>query len=81
MKSPTTEQVRALLKRHGLTGAEAARLMYLSGSRQVRKYTGGQSPRQMDLARWFTLHAKLILPQSAIDRIEAAMRGDDHENH
>jgi hypothetical protein len=71
--SPTPERIRAVLKKHGLTGAKAAELMYLSGGNQVRKYTGGKAPRKMDLARWFTLHAKLILPPETIADIERAM--------
>jgi hypothetical protein len=48
-------------------------MMYLSGSRQVRKYTGGQKPRQMDGARWFCLHAHTILSAEDIAKIETAM--------
>ena len=72
---PSASDVRAFLESHGLTGANAAKAMYLSGARQVRKYTGGTNPRQIDLARWFTLHAKVMLPSETIAEIEAAMRG------
>lgn len=73
---PPAEAVHAYLKRHGITGAQAARMMYLSGARQVRKYTGGESPRQMDGARWFCLHAHMMLSAEQIAEIEAAMEAD-----
>jgi hypothetical protein len=74
--SPNADAVHTYLRRHGLTGSQAARMMYLSDSRQVRKYTGGQSPRQMDLARWFALHAHQMLPPETLAEIEAAMEAD-----
>lgn len=70
---PSAQAVRAFLRQHGVTGAQAARMMYLSDSRQVRKYTGGDSPRSLDLARWFALHAHLMLSSETIAEIEAAM--------
>lgn len=73
---PTAAAVHAYLQVHGITGAQAARMMYLSGSRQVRKYTGGDQPRQMDLARWFCLHAHTMLSEDQIAAIEAAMASD-----
>lgn len=71
--APSASAVREFLKTHEITGGDAARMMYLSGSRQVRKYTGGESPRQMDGARWFCLHAHVILSPDQIRVIEAAM--------
>lgn len=71
--APSAHAVREFLKTHEITGGEAARMMYLSGSRQVRKYTGGDSPRQMDGARWFCLHAHVILSPDQIRAIETAM--------
>lgn len=71
--APSAAAVREFLKTHEITGGEAARMMYLSGSRQVRKYTGGDSPRQMDGARWFCLHAHVILSPDQIRDIEGAM--------
>lgn len=75
-ETPSAEAVHAFLQKHDITGAQAARMMYLSGSRQVRKYTGGESPRQMDGARWFALHAHVILSPDQIAEIEAAMAED-----
>ena len=71
--APSSSAVREFLKTHEITGGDAARMMYLSGSRQVRKYTGGDSPRQMDGARWFCLHAHVILSPDQIRVIEASM--------
>lgn len=71
--APSASAVREFLKTHKITGSEAARMMYLSGSRQVRKYTGGENPRQMDGARWFCLHAHAILPHEQIRAVEASM--------
>lgn len=39
---PTPEEVRDLLKRLGLTGAEAGALVDVKG-RQIRRYTGGDA--------------------------------------
>lgn len=70
---PTSTAVHAYLRSHNITGNQAARMMYLSDSRQVRKYTGGSNPRQMDGARWFCLHAHQMLPAETIAEIESAM--------
>lgn len=71
--APSAKAVHEFLQKNNITGSEAARMMYLSGSRQVRKYTGGQNPRQMDGARWFCLHAHTILSSEDIAKIETAM--------
>lgn len=71
--APSAHAVREILKTNKITGGDAARMMYLSGSRQVRKYTGGKNPRQMDGARWFCLHAHIILSTDQIRAIEASM--------
>lgn len=71
--APSAKAVHSFLCRNEITGSQAARMMYLSGSRQVRKYTGGADPRQMDGARWFCLHAHNLLSSSQIAKIESAM--------
>jgi hypothetical protein len=71
--APSAKAVHEFLQKNNITGSDAARMMYLSGSRQVRKYTGGQKPRQMDGARWFCLHAHTILSAEDIAKIETAM--------
>lgn len=73
---PSAQAVHAYLQAQGITGVQAARMMYLSGSRQVRKYTGGKEPRQMDGARWFCIHAHVMLDDDVISKIEAAMASD-----
>ena len=76
---PTPAAVRAFLKAHGLTGAQAAEQAYLSGGQTVRKYTGGRDPHRVPGAVWFTWHAKHILTPEAIARIEAAMTASSAE--
>lgn len=73
---PSSEAVLRYLRDNRITGGQAARMMYLSGSNQVRKYTGGEKPRQMDGARWFCLHAHNVLSPEQIAQIEAAMLAD-----
>lgn len=73
---PSAAAVHAYLRKHGITGTQAARMMYLTDARQVRKYTGGEVPRQMDLSRWFCLHAHVLLEPEQIAAIEAAMHDD-----
>ncbi|RDH86362.1 MAG: hypothetical protein DIZ78_09335 [endosymbiont of Escarpia spicata] len=74
--TPSAEAVHAFLQQHGITGSQAARMLYLSDSRQVRKYTGGKSPRQLGLLHWFALHAHTVLTPEQIAEIEAAMDAD-----
>jgi len=52
---PTPAEVRALLAALRLTGGQAADLMGLSDSRQVRKYTGGDQPRAIPFSGLYTL--------------------------
>lgn len=73
---PTAERVRSYLRRHGITGAEAARRGYLSGGQAVRKYTGGAKPHRISGAVWFAWHAHQMLDAETIARIEAAMAAD-----
>lgn len=70
---PTPDQVRAFLRAHNLSGAQAAALAGLSGSNKIRAYTGGEQPARMGYATWFTLHAKMMLPLETVAAIEAAM--------
>ncbi|SAL62427.1 helix-turn-helix domain-containing protein [Caballeronia humi] len=41
---PTGEEVREILRRAGLSGAQAAKLVGVSDSRQVRRWTGDNAP-------------------------------------
>ena len=74
--APSTMAVHSFLQKNDITGSQAARMTYLSDGRQVRKYTGGSKPRQMNGARWFALHAHVMLSPDQIDGIEAAMEAD-----
>jgi hypothetical protein len=79
MPPPTPAAIRAVLRRHGLTGSQAARAAYLSGGQSVRKYTGGAAPHTMSGAVWFALHAHVMLPPETVAEIEAAMAADTQE--
>jgi hypothetical protein len=70
---PTPDKVREFLRAHNLSGAQAAALAGLSGSNKIRAYTGGADPARMGYAVWFTLHAKTMLPEKTLEKIEAAM--------
>ncbi len=70
---PTAADVREFAKYHNLTGKELAKLGYLSGSRAVRKYTGGEKPHRMSRALWFTVHARLFLSASVVAEVEEEM--------
>ncbi len=76
MKSPTPAAIRAFLRRHKLSGSQAARMAYLSGGQAIRKYTGGANPHKISGAVWFALHAHLLLSPEIIAAIEAAMAAD-----
>lgn len=52
---PTPGEISRMLGHIGLTGSQAARLVGLSGSRSIRKYTGGDDPRRMAYATLYTL--------------------------
>lgn len=71
--TPTPAAIRAFLKTHGLTGAQAARNGYLSGGQVVRKYTAPTAPHRLSGAVWFAWHAHALLDAESIARIEAAM--------
>lgn len=71
--TPSPAAVRAFLKAHRLTGAQAAHQAYLSGGQAVRKYTGGSAPHRVPGAVWFAWHAHQMLDADTIARIEAAM--------
>ncbi len=73
IKPPTPEALRAVLQEHGLSTRQAAELMMLSDDRQVRKYLNGE--RRIDPARWFVLHARLVLQDDALDAIVESMNG------
>ena len=73
---PSSQAIRAFLKRNGLTGSQAARQGYLSGGQAVRKYTAPTKPHRMSGAVWFAWHAHQMLDDATLARIEAAMVAD-----
>lgn len=58
---PTTEQIRAAMKKRGLSGSAAARICGVN-PRTVRRWTGGNIP--MPYAAWELLQAAPIAPDS-----------------
>lgn len=60
LKQPTNEDIKALLKKHGLTREEAGALVYVS-VHTVDSWTApsGAKQRQMPLASWELLLLKL----------------------
>jgi hypothetical protein len=71
---PTTQDLADLKASLNRTGDQMADLFGLAGSHQWRKYTGGQSPREMSPQMAFFAAARLELDQSQIDRIVRRMR-------
>ncbi|WP_295455308.1 hypothetical protein [uncultured Thiodictyon sp.] len=79
-QAPTPQEVQALLKGLGLTGAQAAALMGLSDGRSVRKYTGGgESPRSMPFSALYALIHRgcgiAVTPQGWREEAEEILRG------
>lgn len=71
---PSTEDLAALKADLNKTGDQMADLFGLAGSHQWRKYTGGQSPREMSAQMAFFAAARLVLSAEEIDRIVDRMR-------
>jgi hypothetical protein len=65
---PTTADLAALKARLSRTGDQMADLFGLAGSRQRRKYTGWQSPREMFAQMAFFAAARLALPPDELSR-------------
>ena len=71
---PTTRDLAALKASLERTGDEMADLFGLAGSHQWRKYTGGQSPREMSAQMAFFAAARLELDRAQMERIIRRMR-------
>jgi hypothetical protein len=52
-EQPSPEEIREVLRRAELTGSAAAKLVGISESRTIRRWTGGQSP--IPYAAWALL--------------------------
>lgn len=71
---PTTHDLAALKDSLGYTGEQMAELFGLAGGQQWRKYTGGQSPRDMSAQMLFFAAARLELSPEQVERVLARMR-------
>lgn len=80
MTPPTPAAIRAFLKAHGLTGAEAAKIGFLPGGQAVRKYTAPTNPHRMPGAVWFSWHAHRLLDGNALASIYQAMDDSAEES-
>jgi DNA-binding XRE family transcriptional regulator len=56
MNTPTPDQIRAFRGEHGLTQAQAAKLVHVQ-ERQWRRYEAGDW--SMSIVRWELIHLKL----------------------
>jgi hypothetical protein len=65
---PTAEEVREILRRAGLSGAQAAKLVGVGDSRQVRRWTGGDAP--ISYSAWALLCDVAGIPKIWIERQE-----------
>lgn len=71
---PTTDDLRELKERLGLTGEQMAALASVAGGQQWRKYTGGAEPRAVGLHMLFFMAARLVLRPSELQRVVDEMR-------
>lgn len=71
---PSTQDLAALKARLNKTGEQMADLFGLAGSQQWRKYTGGQSPREMSAQMAFFAAARLALPPGELSKVVDMMR-------
>lgn len=71
---PTPADLRRLKDDLGMDGQQMAELFCLAGKQQWRKYTGGESPREMSLPLLFLAAARLSLPPEAIETVLQRMR-------
>ena len=72
--APTIDDLAHLKEQLGLTGAQMADLAALGGSHQWRKYTGGQSPREMNVHMLFFIAAQLTLTDAQLHKVVDKMR-------
>lgn len=71
---PTTDDLSRLKDRLGYTGNQMAELVSVSSNSQWRKYTGGATPRPLNLHMCFFMAARLALDESELRRIAAVMQ-------
>jgi hypothetical protein len=73
-KPPSPQALQELKGALGFTGKQMAELAGLAGDQTWRKYTGGASPREMDLHTAFFMAARLVLTGSALRAVAEEMR-------
>lgn len=71
---PTPEQLERLKQELNLSSAQMAELFGVQGGRQWRKYTGGESPRELSPHILFFAAARLALIPGEIELVLDKMR-------
>ncbi|HDR8938718.1 XRE family transcriptional regulator [Burkholderia vietnamiensis] len=71
---PGTRDLATLKHELNMTGKQMADLFWLAGDHQWRKYTGGQSPRELSPHMAFVAAAKLCLSEKEFARVLAKMK-------
>ncbi|UEP42771.1 XRE family transcriptional regulator [Burkholderia sp. B21-005] len=71
---PSTRDLATLKHELNMTGKQMADLFWLAGDHQWRKYTGGQSPRELSPHMAFVAAAKLTLTQDEFTRVLTKMK-------
>jgi hypothetical protein len=71
---PTPGDLEKLKQELELSSAQMADLFGVQGGRQWRKYTGGETPREISPHILFFAMARLELDAEAIERVLARMR-------
>ncbi|KWE77264.1 hypothetical protein WL78_00440 [Burkholderia ubonensis] len=72
--APTPSDLEALKQELELSSAQMADLFGVQGGRQWRKYTGGETPREISPHILFFAMARLELDTETLDRILNRMR-------
>ncbi|MGB6053726.1 MAG: XRE family transcriptional regulator [Burkholderiaceae bacterium] len=71
---PTADDLQNLKDRLGLTGQQMAALASVSDGAQWRKYTGGSSPRDVNIHMLFFIAARLALTDQELERVVTQMQ-------
>ena len=71
---PTPEQLERLKQELNLSSSQMAELFGVQGGRQWRKYTGGESPRELSPHILFFAAARLMLTPGEIELVLDKMR-------
>lgn len=71
---PTPEQLERLKQELNLSSAQMAELFGVQGGRQWRKYTGGETPRELSPHILFFAAARLTLTPGELELVLGKMR-------